>query len=238
MLPVPKPDQDLLELVEMPPAKLRERSAANVAKLRELFPLERVAPLTGNQKLFNKIQQINAAADDNLPTSSGGGGDTAGTNQQRSSEEHGSSHVLLEVGSVTPAEDFAELLHRGEKFSVLCQQIQNVIGDLILKSIECPVTKVSMALLVYREEAKIIGAFRYNEWIVGFKTMLFDRRKSSVWDEIFVREQYGLITASESETSTVTPEEAKQFYEMPAADPNGGRIDGDDEDIDDILGDM
>lgn len=228
MLPVPKPDQDLLELVEMPPAKLRERSIAYVARLRELFPLERVTPITGNQKFFNKIQQITSTGFDESKT-------TPETTQQRSID---GSHILLEVGSVTPAEDFAELLHRGEKFSVLCQQIQLVIAGLILKSIACPVEKVSMALLVYREEAKIIGAFRYNEWILEFKQMLKDRRKSSIWDEIFVREKYGLITASESETSTVTADEAKQFYLMSVADCIDDRTDGDDEDIDDILEDM
>lgn len=229
MQPVPMADKDLLEMLDVPP-KLRESVAGPLKSIKELFPLEQLVRPAKKQQLFDKMQLISSTA-----------GVSSGQAQAVvDNEANDASMNLVEVGTVTPAEDFAELFRRGEKFTTLCQQIQRVISDLVLQSIVCPTKKVSMALMIYREEAKVIGAFRYNEWIVEFKKMLMTRQKVAVWDDIVVREGYGLITADESETSTVTALEGKEFYTLGLSGAGAATslMEDDDEDIDDLIGNM
>lgn len=222
-------DKDLLEMLDVPP-KLRQSAADPLNKIKQLFPLEQLVRPPKKQQLFDKMQLISSTAGASSGQAQGVVDDAA----------IDASMNLVEVGTVTPAEDFAELFRRGEKFTTLCQQIQRVISDLVLKSMVCPTEKVSMALMIYREESKVIGAFRYNEWVVEFKKLLLNRQKVAVWEDIVVREGYGLITADESETSTVTPQEAKEFYTLGVG--GGGAatslMDNDDEDIDDLIGNM
>lgn len=119
---------------------------------------------------------------------------------------------MVEVGTVTPAQDFADLLSRGEKFPIISQQMQNVIIDLVFQSIVLPTNIVTEAIFQYRMEAKQQGPFRYNEWIGEFKNMLLEKKKVPFWHQVIVKEKFGLITSDETTLSTVSQSEADDFY--------------------------
>lgn len=134
-------------------------------------------------------------------------------------------------------------MHRGERFATLCLQIQNVISDLVFKTVVISNLKVARAIMIYREEAKLLGPFRYNEWIKEFKTMLLKRNKMEFWENVIVKEQFGLIGFKDSEMSTITDKEVMEFYEinLGAGTTNvgdGAAGDDDDEDVNDLLDGM
>lgn len=231
--PIPVVDTDLSDHLNVPP-KLKASAAPAVATIKALFPLEHVAKASKEQ-FFNRVKNItsnvtnvDAPTVDDLVIGSPDNGQAANDASR-----------LVEVGTMTPAEDFGELLRRGEKFSTLCAQIQAVIGNLVLKAVHVPTQKVAMAIMVYREEARLIGAWRYNEWIVEFKRMLVERRKLDVWHNVVVKERLGLITALDAETSTVGEEEAQSFYRLAGGGGMGEKVwDNEEDDIDDLIGNM
>lgn len=218
--PVLAVDKDLKDML-YPPQRLQEQAKPYIEKAKELFPLE-VAKKTTKNALFEKLQSHGVNVFDNAGPLDGAGDATA---------------TIIEVGTATPAEDFAELYNRGERFNKLAEDLQKVINNITFQSVEIPEEKISKALMIYREFAKTKGPFRYNEWIEEFKTQLLDRSKMDVWQKIIVAERYGLITAAESEISTVTDKEAKEFYQVPD-DANNSAIAADDGDIDDLFDDM
>lgn len=222
--PVLTADKDLMDLLNAPP-KIRTQSKPHVEKVKELFKLEPVVR-SSKQELFAKMQKISAGADVDANT------DTSTTDRATD---------LIEVGTVTPDEDFAELLQRGERFDTLAVQIQNVISNFVLKSVALPVEKVLRAVMIYREEAKLLAPYRYNEWIGEFKATLLQRRKLDTWEKIIVAEKFGLITDTESERSTVTEEEAAEFYKIDSANSGrggNGAADEEPDDVNDLFDDM
>lgn len=231
--PIPVVDSDLNEHLEVP-AKLVANAAPAVASLKALFPLERVVK-PSKEQFFDRIKKITTSANVSDPEATNNAAPDDDDDGPLAEESR-----LVEVGTMTPAEDFGELLRRGEKFSTLCAQIQAVIADLVLKSVRVQTQKVAMAIMVYREEARLIGAWRYNEWIAEFKRLLVARHKLGVWQDIVVGERLGLITADDSETSTVSQREAQEFYGLAGVSGKAGaeEDDGDDDNIDDLIGNM
>lgn len=230
--PIPMVDSDLNEHLNIP-AKLKATAAAPLETLKTLYPLKRIVKHTKEQ-FFDRIKKIHSTSNTENPIAPNDG--LAVDDGPIKDESR-----LVEVGTMTPAEDFGELLRRGEKFSTLCEQIQAVITDLVLKAVRLQTQKVSMAIMVYREEARLIGAYRYNEWIVEFKRLLLARRKLDVWQEIVVNERMGLITEAEAESSTVSEQEAQAFYELSGIalrQRDDELHDSDDGDIDDLIGNM
>lgn len=219
--PVLAVDKDLKDLL-YPPSRLQERAKPHIERAKELFPLE-VAKKSTKCALFEKLQSHGLNAQDNIALMDGAGDSTDN---------------IIEIGTASPAEDFAELMNRGERFPTLAAQIQKVIMSIVFQSVEMPEEKVSKALLIYREFAKDKGPFRYNEWIESFKAQLLERGKVDVWQKIIVAERYGLITAAESEISTVTDSEAAQFYQIAVDNTDKMDDEEDDSDIDDLLADM
>lgn len=223
--PLPAMDEELRQLVDVPP-KIRERSKEALEDIKNLFPLKEVK-VNARLKWLQKTAKINVQLE----------GDAAGSSQNNdgTTEDDIDDHrTVVEVGTVTPAEDFALLLKRGEKFATVCTQIQNVISDLVFKSMTAQYEKIAMAIMIYREEAKLLGPYRYNEWIGEFKKSLLSRNKQEFWEQIVVRERFGLIGTSESEMSTVTANEVEEFYSIGVtskvenAQDNADYVDADD----------
>lgn len=210
---------DLLDI----PEKIKQNSTVHIAKVKELFPLETIVKPT-KKLLYQKLQH-------NAPSTSANPEDI----EPMSTDEQS---ALIEVGTVTPAEDFMHLLLKGEKFTAVCNQMQNVLHNLIFKAIQRDEDKIGRAIMMFREQAILMGAYRYNEWVTEFKKILLDRNKVDVWENIFVKERFGLITAKECDMSTVTEEEAEQFYksEFVAAQPSADNAM--DDDLDDLLANM
>ncbi|XP_037024840.1 X-ray repair cross-complementing protein 5 isoform X2 [Bradysia coprophila] len=220
--PVPLPDQDLMDLLDIP-EKIKQNSSEHVAKVKELFPLEPIVKPT--KKLLFQMLQHNAtaaaSADDVQPTA---------VDEPQS--------TLIEVGTITPDEDFMHLLLRGEKFATVSNQMQNVLHNLVFKTLQLQTEKFGRAVMMYREQAIVMGAFRYNEWVTEFKKILLERGKVDVWQTIFVNEKFGLISAKETEMSTVTDEEVEEFYKNECSDTNKPADDMMDDDLDELLANM
>lgn len=220
--PIPMPDQDLMDLLDIP-AKIKQNSNEPIAKVIELFPLETIVKPT-RKLLYQKLQHnvTNATTSDDI--------EPMATDEQQS--------ALIEVGTVTPDEDFMHLLLKGEKFTTVCNQMHNVLHNLVFKAVQLQTEKIARAIMMYREQAILMGAYRYNEWVIEFKKILLERNKEEVWENIFVKERFGLISAKQCEMSTVTDEEVEEFYK---SECTGTRTDADnimDDDLDDLLANM
>lgn len=189
--PLPKIDDDLLALITTP--KVAE---IDIDQMKTLFPTEPIK-LTTREKFLRNIRNIDNDVVDEV-------GMIENLKAQNDSQ-------ITEIGTIRPAEDFLELLHRGEKFDKLGDQVQNVIVNLVTKAMISMDDKIHMALLAYRETAKQKMPYKYNEWIKTLKELLQEREKISVW-ELIVNESLGLITENETEISTVSVEEAAAFY--------------------------
>ncbi|XP_055681536.1 X-ray repair cross-complementing protein 5 [Lutzomyia longipalpis] len=146
---------------------------------------------------------------------------------------------IVEVGTVTPAEDFAFLMHRGEKFSTICGQIQNVISSLVFSAAILQREKVFKAIFAFREGAMHLdAAYSYNDWITAFRERLIERKKGDMWEDIVVKERLGLISRAEHSGSTVTEDEAKAFYEIDVNAAAATAIGAPSMDVDDLFDDM
>lgn len=201
------------------PKKLKEQSVDEIEKIKEIFPLEKVVNKQLEIYMKNKYSIATKVDDDLIPLPD-------------------DTNNLMEVGSISPAEDFIYLLKRGEKFATLCIQIQNVISDLIFKSIEIQRNKVCGTIMTFREEAKLMGAFRYNEWILNFKKNLLNRGKVDFFTDVIVKEGFGLISAKDTTESGVTEEEVVEFYENVVDTNKESKEDEFLENVDDLFDDM
>lgn len=201
------------------PKKLKEQSVDEIKKIKEIFPLEKVVNKQLEIFMKNKYSMTMKSDEDAIPLPD-------------------DTNNLMEVGSISPAEDFIFLLKRGEKFVTLCIQIQNVISDLIFKAIEIQRNKVCSAIMAYREEAKIMGAFRYNEWILNFKKDLLNRGKEVFFADVIVKEGFGLISEKDTSESGVTEEEVVAFYGNVVDTNKESKQDEFLENVDDLFDDM
>lgn len=190
---IPKVDADLLALIT--PPKQDDTSIA-AERMKALFPLE--PPKISNKEKF--LQNLQNFDDEKVDAQS-----IANVNVKNDSD-------ITKIGTIKPAEDFLYLLNRGEPFlPALAKQIQEVIVDLVIKSVVTMNDKFHQSLFTYRETAKEKAPYQYNEWVETLKDLLKEREKIELW-QLIVDEGLGLITANESETSTVTSEEAAAFY--------------------------
>ncbi|XP_031632089.1 X-ray repair cross-complementing protein 5 [Contarinia nasturtii] len=188
--PMLKLDDDIKALITAP-------KKPDVEQLKTVFPLKE-AKLTGKDAILQKILK----ADKQEPESEV----KPDLEQKKYSDVH-------EVGTIKPADDFNSLLDQGEPFNVLSEQIEKVIVAIVIKSMVAMDDKVLKALMVYRETAKLKGPFKYNSWIPTFKEELKQREKIQLWQSL-INEKLGLISANESEISTVTEDEVKEFYKF------------------------
>jgi ATP-dependent DNA helicase 2 subunit 2 len=216
---IPNPSHEEMAVAPLP-AIFGERSKQAIEAVKSKFELE----------IVKKPAKVEWQLKHLLP-------DAIATTSQPVASDASEARIMA-VGSVTPAEDFALLLRNGERFVTLCTQIQNVISDLVFKQIAIQDEKVVKALWIFREEARQMGPFYYNNWIETFKASLVARKRSDFWEQVIVKEGLGLIGVSDSDMSTVTDAECEEFYKF-----GGGKglvHDGADDniDIDDLFEDM
>lgn len=190
-----KIDRDILEMITSPK---EEDAKAIVERMKTLFPLEMVQ-VANKEKLMERLRKWD---------------DKDGAMPPNNNSDNGTFHSdrqIVEIGTIDPAEDFTELLSRGERFDSLAAQIQKVVNDIVLKSVDLMAEKVIKAIFVYREVAKQKSPFKFNEWIKHFKETLEQHEKTQLWTKLIVDEKLGLITANESELSAVTEADARKF---------------------------
>uniref|UniRef100_A0A182QXW6 Ku domain-containing protein n=1 Tax=Anopheles farauti TaxID=69004 RepID=A0A182QXW6_9DIPT len=208
---LPLVDNTLRELIEVPKT-LAERSKPILEEVKKLFTLKEIQPKSRNEWL-QRVAKISVGADLNSQSSS----TTIDSGIFEADDDTGcvSRRKVVSVGTVTPAEDFALLLRRGEKFTTVATQLQNAVFELLFTSMRPPGNKVNAAVMVYRSEAIKLGPYRYNEWITEFKETLLSHNKKQFWEQVIVGERMGLISAHESDMSTVSDEQAASFYKLP-----------------------
>ncbi|XP_059617558.1 X-ray repair cross-complementing protein 5 [Phlebotomus argentipes] len=203
--PLPSLSEDLKEHLTVP-QKIRsaaQEAAEGVKSVFELTPKQQTKKDLWLKKLFKPV--VNP---DEAPAAENADEDPARVLSVVESS-------IVEVGTVTPAEDFAFLMHRGEKFSSLCAQIQAVISSLVFSATVLQREKVVKAMVALREGSKVMHAtYNYNDWITEFKNRLVERKKGDFWTDVIVQENLGLVSAAEHSDSTITEEEAKVFYEI------------------------
>lgn len=137
------------------------------------------------------------------------------TVQEKRDKIMGAEPAAEKIGTVSPEADFVELLHRGERFENLAKQLDAIIDDIIFK-FNAP-AKLSPVIFAYREAAKTRAPYIYNEWIAAFKGKLLDRDRADFWEDVVVKEGYGLLTSDDAARSTVTLQEANEFYSIAKA---------------------
>lgn len=224
--PLIAPDKDLLAMLNVPKS-VAAQAKPHVEQVKNLFKLEPIQrdTVARKQVLYNKMQAITTPN---------------GTASASDAEDKQNDEFLVAIGTVTPDEDFDELLRRGERFAPLAIQMQNVIQELVFKPVEIIEDRVLRAIMMYRQQAIQLAPYSFNEWINEFKTSLLQRRKLDEWQKLIVAEGFGLITRDESENSTVTAEEATAFYrnDSTAMNPNMTEAMNDDENVDDLFDNM
>lgn len=222
--PVLKLDNDLMEMLQ-PPKK--SEAKPYVDKIKTLFPLEE-AKVTGKEAFLEKMRKV----DDS--------GYASSMSEKTSSDINSPVSDIIEIGTVEPAKDFVELYRRGERFHVLAKQMQNIINELTFKTVTMANQKISEAMFSLRETAKEKAPYIFNEWVVEFKEKLIQRGKLTFWNDYIVKNHLGLITAEESEMSTVSEEDANNFYQNKkhTAAPDSGIDQEMAENLDDMFNEM
>lgn len=218
MEPLPTIDPELIAMIEVPP-KIKQQSEDVVKEIETLFPLELVERKV--KKVFG-LTTADSLADDVMDVDDTSDLDTG--------------KLIIAVGTVTPAEDFLYLLKKGERFTVIAEQLQTVIHDLIFRTASLQLEKILECLVTYREESKKFGPFSYNSWIKELKKAIVQRNRLEFWQDSIVKEGLGLITVNEAAISTVTIEEQLEFYEVSSKESHQAvAMDGDDDDLDNYL---
>lgn len=213
--PLLKPDNDILDMIK-PPKEMETKPI--VDHMKTLFTLEPV--VKSKKEIFMESIQ-NRKDNEEAPMPESGG--NINTNGKE----------IKELNSLNPADDFIELFNRGERFDILATQLENVILQIVLKSMDLIVEKVIKAIFVYREFAKQKAPYKFNEWITNFKEVLDQHGKVDLWMQLVVNERLGLITSNESELSTVSEAEAQDFIRVQDTNAGTSAIVDDDNDLND-----
>lgn len=201
--PLPPFDEDLMKMIDIPD-KIKKQSEEFIKNIEEMFPVEIVKQR--EKKPFGQ----------NLP---GHQNTDILAETQIADSDQSNERIITSVGSATPSEDFYYLIRKGtERFGVLCEQIQSIIYEFIFKTTSDLSQKLSETVMAYREMAKVHGPFYYNNWIAEIKTTMVKRNKIDEWNNIIVKEGFGLISINESPISSVSIEDQLEFYEVISKD--------------------
>ncbi|XP_076457066.1 X-ray repair cross-complementing protein 5-like [Babylonia areolata] len=121
---------------------------------------------------------------------------------------------VTEVGTVTPIEDFQDLISRKDQdlFEEACRQMEDRVSQLVMDSFGQQFYGKAMdCLKTLRQEAiKKSEPGSFNDFIQDFKDTLIEKGKRDFWDRI-VQEKQGLISKVECEESEFSKEEADTF---------------------------
>lgn len=123
---------------------------------------------------------------------------------------------VKEVGTVTPVEDFKELISRTDEdlYEQACKQMQERITQIVKdsfgqqfygKAIDC--LKALRAESIKKSEPN-----DFNDFIQDFKDTLISKGRRDFWEKIIAEKQC-IINNVECEESEITKEEAESFME-------------------------
>ncbi|XP_022297407.2 X-ray repair cross-complementing protein 5-like [Crassostrea virginica] len=188
-----------------PPQEVSARCEAQCDKIKDLFKLEQVKKeekKTGENMFKQKEDEEPSVKKMKMDDDLGGG--LADLTKAE----------VTEVGTVTPVDDFIALINQknADRFEEASRQMQKRVEQLVTDSFGPQFYgKALDCLKALREQSiKKSGPTLYNNFIKSFKDFLIEKGRRDFW-EMLVDEKQALITKVESEESSVTLEESKEF---------------------------
>ena len=182
--PLPTINPELVATIDVP-AKIKKASENIMKEVEKLFPLEIVE--RNVRKVFGKRTNDSMLVDDATDI------DTNADNVKN----------IVAIGTVSPVEDFGILLKKGMNYGTLAEQMQSVIYDLIFRAASIQMEKILECILFYREQSKLYAPFNYNNWIKELKKVVIDHSRLDFWQEVIVKEGFGLITSNEAPSNVI-----------------------------------
>ncbi|XP_055855945.1 uncharacterized protein LOC129919122 [Episyrphus balteatus] len=231
-------DNSSLEFFKVPDFFQPEATEA-VENMKRLFDLKKSESITKDKlkKLF-----FNGNTVQNEDGGEGISNNGTSTLPVVDDDENKCTHV----STVTPAEDFKYLAthainkipngaERAAKFHQYSIQMCSVISDLLFKSMTKQYEKIRKALMVYREiSITANSSYDYNDWMRDVRAKVIERKMFDFWEDVIVKEKLGLCSEED-------PQVENDFYDISkeiAASSNVDTLMEDDEDVEDLFGNM
>ncbi|CAB3372389.1 Hypothetical predicted protein [Cloeon dipterum] len=228
--PVDPPSKFIVSLLE-PPKVIAKRAGEMEERLKDVFNIAQVRASSAKFK-FPRTPKANTktmqSEDDILEDQSS----QDNVNNIAQSEAAQPGHVkIVQVGSVTPAEDFLALVQQGVPLIDICQQCQTIILQLAVRA-QNDLHKPLTAVRVMRQACAKDNPLPYNEWLPQFRNELSERNKLGLW-LLIMDENLGPITVEENPQAVMKRDEAVRFLAEPPKDQESQKMD-----IDSLLEDM
>lgn len=217
---VPSAPSETVINVLKPMPEIEARVKKTVEKIKRLFPLKEI-----KKKLNKKGVSDVFVNDDEGKTKQEQNNETSNVTADIKEDDVAMAdlvqkNVITEIGTVNPEANFKELIARGEPFEKVCEQMKNAIIKLILIArASDSISKALSALRTLRESCAMHEPAVYNNWICTLKNIIVERSATEHW-ECIVQENLGLITMKESDNSSVSKEEAEEFYRVVNPEPD------------------
>ncbi|XP_059483189.1 X-ray repair cross-complementing protein 5-like [Neocloeon triangulifer] len=138
---------------------------------------------------------------------------------------------IVQVGSITPAEDFHALIQQGVPLDEVCRQCQIIVLQLAVRS-QHDLHKPLTAIRVMRQTCVKDNPALYNDWLAEFRNELSERGQLGLWLKI-MDDNLGPITTEENPEAKMSRVEANKFLSEPPPDKESQKMD-----IDSLLDDM
>ncbi|XP_039275760.1 X-ray repair cross-complementing protein 5-like [Nilaparvata lugens] len=185
-----------------PLSSVKQRSKLALDELKTLFPLK---PVVKKIRTMNEPNEVEPAVKSEPLTDV----DMAQVTDIFQS-------TLSAVGSVTPVQDFLTLLKKPHAdFDTLCEQMQTVIMDLLVRACDADMLeKPCSALKCLRQaclEQKKTADF--NSWLHKVKETAVESQLTDFWS-VLKKDNLGLITREEMPYSFYSKEEGEEFLDF------------------------
>ncbi|KAK7091978.1 hypothetical protein V1264_009592 [Littorina saxatilis] len=208
------PDEPLPELSPLIARCLQRPQAVEVAcqasaeKLGKAFKLERVAKKKEDKSGEAMFKENGASKEGPAAKRPKMDDDLAGGIQAITKAK------VTEVGTVTPIEDFQDLISRKDEdlFEKACEQMQERIQQIVTDSFGQQFYGKAMDCLkaLRTESIKKSESNNFNDFIQDFKDTLITKGRRDFWDKIIAEKQC-LVSKMECEESDISKEEADTF---------------------------
>lgn len=225
-VPLPPPRPELQKILEVPKT-ISKISKEPLEKIKQCFPLIVIEKTKGGKNWindhFNK-EEVKAKVEDLPPSIDVPTAASVLTTK------------ITKIGSVNPVEDFKQLINCGKSPSIVCEQLTEVIENLVICSFGDEFVKPIAAMSAMRKLCVLTNPKMYNEWLDKFKAVLLDKFKI-VFLQHLLDQNLGLITSSETTSSSVTDREAAEFGNVSVNESISNPVVMDTSAIDDLFAD-
>ncbi|KAJ3092862.1 X-ray repair cross-complementing protein 5, partial [Phlyctochytrium bullatum] len=221
----------------LPMPELVERAKPIIESIKEAFKVEKVdeGKESNRTKFARQVDQAEATAEKLAMDTEGDAMNIDNMNLAMLK-----TSLVNSVGTADPVADFKAMLSRRDVdlVSTAISQMCNVIVTIVEKSFGTQLfTKATQCLTALREGCIVQSEVStYNEWLPNFKKEILEKQPK-FWDTLLEAEnrKLGLITSEESAESSVTEDEAREFFAEDSAQPEEEAPPAADADEDDMI---